>query len=80
MPLPIVTVRRHSGTQVEVMRAYLIKTPEGSHWALPEASAHALDATVATAYRLNPTLLVRLPDTGQGAPSYLYSEVLDAPL
>jgi hypothetical protein len=71
-----VTFQLRRGVELHFVRAHLLSSPDGRHWAIPEDLVQPGGQVLDGAYPLDPTLLELLEDNGIDAPVYRYRAVL----
>ena len=73
---PRVLLRISRGGKFSDINARLIWTQDGKPKAMPEEDAHGQIPTLPDGIELDPSQLVPLPDTLDGAPQYSYQSVV----
>jgi len=76
---PHVVLRIYRERDAEILRGFLLRTPDGRYWALPEAATHEKNPFHATAYQLESSQLEEQPSSDPDRRTFLYRAVLDAP-
>jgi hypothetical protein len=76
---PHVVFRINRQGDVQIMAAFLLRTPDGRYWAFPEAAAHERYPFLATAYPLDPSQLEEQPSTDPERQMFLYRVVVNVP-
>jgi hypothetical protein len=74
--IPIVVIRRYRGSQEEIIRAHLLRTPDGSCWAIPEGAEIPTNPGTVGAISLDPSQLEERPTPDGAQKLYLYRTVL----
>ena len=77
--LPIVVIRRYRGSQEEIIRAHLLRTPDGSCWAIPEGAEIPTNPGTIGAIPLDPLQLEERPTPDGAQKLFLYRTVLHEP-
>jgi len=74
-----VVYRMYRGAQLNMVRALLVRTPNGRHWAYPEESDPDQEPSAVGALSLDASDLEQQPDTPEGEHAYTYRTILHAP-
>lgn len=77
--LPLVAIRRYRGTQLEIIRAHLLQTPDGQCWAILAGAEIPKTPETVGAIRLDPLQLEEQPANDGDREHYIYRTVLHAP-